>query len=191
MSTDFSSLFNWNTKQLFVWITATYPSKSPTTPHSQAVIWDKIFESESALHPFNPTLSVQKFWKARTSTKKAKSNPKSTPKPSKGSARANTTASGLVKLQNSKPKYQITDITGKLAGRENVTLEVGWNVQPWVGALTWTVPEGRGFGMWKGVRGGRSRIFTLPELKGKPAMKETVVEKPPVKEWAEAIPVVG
>ena len=155
------------------------------------MIWDKIIESESALHPLNPISSVQKLWNAPRSPKKPKPKPKATLKPLKGSTAANATTSGIVKLQNSKPKYQITDISGTLAGRQNVTLVVGWNVQPWIGLLTWTLPEGRGFGMWKGVRSGRSRIFTLPDLKGKPAVKETVVGKAPVKESAEAMPFVG
>lgn len=79
---------------------------------------------------------------------------------------------GVLQLKNAKSKYQITDITSKLASRENVTLELGWNVQPWVGALTWTLEEGKTFGKWKGIRGGKSSTFNLPALKGK-----TVEEK--------------
>ena len=72
-----------------------------------------------------------------------------------------------------------------------MTLEVGWNVQPWVGALTWTMAEGTEFGLWKGVRGGRSRRFALPDLKGKAASKETMIESKPIKESAEAMPVMA
>ena len=44
---------------------------------------------------------------------------------------------GILRLGNQRPKYQITDVGGKIAGRANGTLELGWNVQPWVGALKW------------------------------------------------------
>lgn len=64
-----------------------------------------------------------------------------------------------------------------MASQQNVTLELGWNVQPWVGALLWTIPEGRGFGRWEGVRGGRSASFDLPALKGKSSGQEPVIEK--------------
>ena len=70
-----------------------------------------------------------------------------------------------------------------------MTLEVGWNVQPWVGALTWTRREGEGFGRWAGVRGGRSKAFDLPALKGKKV--ETIVERGTPREAAGATPVVG
>ena len=184
-SPDLSTLFNWNTKQVFVWISATYPPSSPTAPPSQAVIWDSIINSASQLHPYTPfdafdelVSSFQKSSKKRSSTSSGK---KKTPEPE--------VIPGIVRLKNSKPKYQITDISGKLASRTNVTLELGWNVQPWVGALTWTIGEGKGFGRWKGVQGGRSKAFDLPALKGKSASQEPVVEKGTPKP-AEASPVV-
>lgn len=37
---DFKPLFNWNTKQLFLYLTAEYPTKSNT--FNQVVVWDKI-----------------------------------------------------------------------------------------------------------------------------------------------------
>jgi len=92
----------------------------------------------------------------------------------------------VINLRNEKPKYQITDVSGKLAERGNVTLEVGWNVQPWVGALTWTMPEGRAWGRWEGVKGGRSGAFDLPALKGKKV--ESVARESP--QAAEASPIV-
>jgi hypothetical protein len=99
---------------------------------------------------------------------------------------------GILHIKNSKPKYQITDISGKLASRENVTLEVGWNVQPWVGALTWTLDEGRSFGRWKGIEGGRSSAFNMPALKGKSSAQDKSspsAEKPKPKP-AEASAVI-
>lgn len=49
-----------------------------------------------------------------------------------------------------------------------MTLEVGWNVQPWVGALTWTQWANPGLGRWrwKALVGGRSLGFEFPALKG-------------------------
>jgi len=171
-----------------VWITATYSPSSPTTPPSQAIIWDDIIKSESQLNPYTPfdafdelassfkkSSKTQKTKKPKTAGKKKLVEPEVQP--------------GIVRLANSKPKYQITDISGKLASQNNVTLELGWNVQPWVGALTWTTQEGKGFGRWKGVQGGRSRSFDLPALKGKSAGQEQVVEKGTPKP-AEASPVV-
>ena len=103
-------------------------------------------------------------------------NAEATPKP------------GVLNLKNVKPKYQITDISGKLAERGNVTLEVGWNVQPWIGALTWTVPQGKGWGRWKGVKGGRSEAFVFPALPGKKV--ETTLGQKETPKPAEASPVV-
>ena len=88
---------------------------------------------------------------------------------------------GIISLKNTKPKYQITDISGIISERTNVTLEIGWNVQPWVGALTWMLGEGQALGKWKGVKGGKSKAFDMPSLKKKSVGSETVVssgEKP-------------
>ena len=42
-------------------------------------------------------------------------------------------------------------------------LYVHYNVQPWVGILTWT-PQVE-FGKWKLMKGGVSKLFKLPALK--------------------------
>ncbi|KAG0235426.1 hypothetical protein BGX31_004240 [Mortierella sp. GBA43] len=42
---DLSSLFNWNTKQLFVYIVAEY--STPTHPKNEIVLWDAIIKSKS------------------------------------------------------------------------------------------------------------------------------------------------
>ena len=47
LSADFSSLFTWNTKQIFVYVSATWPSTNTT---NEAVIWDTIITSPSADH---------------------------------------------------------------------------------------------------------------------------------------------
>ncbi|KAA6413139.1 MAG: signal peptidase subunit [Lasallia pustulata] len=120
LDADFSSLFTWNTKQLFIYILASYPSTHASTPPSRAIIWDQIIPSPQQQHPYNP-LTILGL------------SPSSSPL---GPLFAKTPSSpppGILHLPNTRPKYQITDISGRLARRENVTLEVGWNVQPWVG----------------------------------------------------------
>ena len=119
----------------------------------------------------NPT---KKSSKAKSSTKKKDPEPEP----------------GIIRLKNSKPKYQITDISGIISERTNVTLEVGWNVQPWVGALTWTLPEGTEIGRWKGIKGGKSEVFNMPALKGKTASSETVVASGGTPKAAEASAVI-
>ena len=185
---DFTSLFNWNTKQLFVYVLATYPSLSPSSPPSQAIIWDTIIASPSQQHPLNPLellgLSSAFTSKPPSGTKsKSKAKAAAAPKPKA------TAKPGVLSVKNVKPKYQITDVSGKLASRSNVTLEVGWNVQPWVGALTWTMRDENGWGMWKGMKGGRSEVFEMPGLKGKKA--ETTVGTGAVPKGGEASPVVS
>jgi hypothetical protein len=46
-----------------------------------------------------------------------------------------------------------------------VVLKLHYNVQPWVGVLTWT-PKVE-FLKWKKVKGGVSKVFKLPALKAK------------------------
>ena len=74
-----------------------------------------------------------------------------------------------MRLSNQKPKYQITDVSGKIAGRENATLSLHWNVQPWVGALVWK--NERTWGRWQGLQGGEDK-FAFPELKGSEGAKK-------------------
>lgn len=50
-------------------------------------------------------------------------------------------------------------------------LELGWNVQPWVGALTWM--NKRDIGAWKGLQGGVSSKFDFPEVGAKKVKLET------------------
>jgi signal peptidase complex subunit 3 len=78
---------------------------------------------------------------------------------------------GKIELKNQKPKYQITSPSGKLAETEDVVLKVHYNVQPWVGVLTWT-PQIE-FGSWKKVKGRVSKLFNMPALKKKEEKKST------------------
>lgn len=48
-----------------------------------------------------------------------------------------------------------------------MVLKVHYNVQPWVGVLTWT-PQVE-FGGWKKIKGGASKVFRFPALKAKKA----------------------
>ncbi|EON63102.1 hypothetical protein W97_02329 [Coniosporium apollinis CBS 100218] len=147
LDTDLSTLFTWNTKQVFLYITATYPSLKPSEPPSSAIIWDAILASPSA--PWH-----QNQYEAPGTPDTRKSDPE---------AQKAIAAPGILHLQNQRPKYQITDYTGKVANRSDVVLELGWNVQPWVGALTW-----RGWsdwGVWKGLKGGRTERFGFPGVK--------------------------
>lgn len=72
---------------------------------------------------------------------------------------------GILKLKNQKPKYQITHPSGKIAETSDVTLKLHYNVQPWVGLLTWNMDKS--FGAWNAMKGGISDRFTLPALKTK------------------------
>ncbi|MCJ1265988.1 hypothetical protein MMC22_005870 [Lobaria immixta] len=184
LDADFSSLFNWNTKQLFVYILATWPSSTTvsSTPPSQAIIWDTIINSHSQTHPLNPLHLLQAPKKTSKTTSKSKR--------SISTGAADEPPLGIIHLKNSKPKYQITNINGKLSSQGNVTLEVGWNVQPWVGALTWTLGEGKSFARWNGIKGGKSKVFDMPALKGKSASQETVIASPGKPKAAEASAVV-
>lgn len=50
LDADLSSLFTWNTKQLFVYVTADWPSSSGQNVTNSAVIWDSIITNPSADH---------------------------------------------------------------------------------------------------------------------------------------------
>ncbi|KAL9063097.1 MAG: hypothetical protein Q9157_008422 [Trypethelium eluteriae] len=168
LDTDISSLFGWNTKQVFLYITATFPSSSTNEPPSQAVIWDAILPSKyepwhenQYIHP--PSASSP----SSSSGTRSKSNAKSKSKSSKSKSSASTDAAdynpGLLSLSAQRPKYQITTPAGRIASLSNATLELNWNIQPWVGALVWT--NRADFGLWKGLKGGRSKSFDFPALK--------------------------
>ena len=63
LDADFSSLFNWNTKQVFVYVTAVWPSDSASETsrdleagnnvYNEAVIWDTIITAPSSDHLSN------------------------------------------------------------------------------------------------------------------------------------------
>ncbi|PVI00452.1 signal peptidase 22 kDa subunit [Periconia macrospinosa] len=154
LDADLSSLFNWNTKQVFLYLKAIYPSSKRGEPDSEAIIWDAILPGAAA--PWNQNHYIHPTPKSKKSSKKPKAGEETSPYPR-----------GVIKVTNQRPKYQITDITGKLQNRTDVRLEMGWNVQPWVGAQLWT--NWQDMGVWKGLEGGKSEPFDFPALgvKGK------------------------
>ncbi|PMD53021.1 signal peptidase subunit [Hyaloscypha bicolor E] len=152
LSADLSSLFTWNTKQIFVYVSASWPNSTSTELTNEAVIWDTIITNPSADHLQNIGPVAMK--KLIRSAKGKSVDP----------------SRGKIELKNQKAKYQITAPTGKVAETDNVVLKVHYNVQPWVGILTWT-PQIE-FGGWKKVKGGVSKVFKLPALKVKKEEKK-------------------
>ncbi|KAE8150179.1 signal peptidase subunit-domain-containing protein [Aspergillus avenaceus] len=159
LDADLSPLFNWNTKQLFVYVYASYSSsdkRSSNLPHTESIIWDAIIEAPES--PYSFSALKEKYLAKGKTAKRATKGKKKEAKP------------GVLRLRNQRAKYSISDITGRLAERENVTLAVGWNVQPWVGALFWS-PRSGAVPRTEGVAG-LSGSFKFPELKGKNVKKE-------------------
>jgi signal peptidase complex subunit 3 len=72
---------------------------------------------------------------------------------------------GKLVLKNQRYKYQIAHPSGKIASQEDVTLKLHYNVQPWVGLLTWN--QEQTWGKWEALKGATSKKFTLPSLKKK------------------------
>jgi signal peptidase complex subunit 3 len=188
LDADLSSLFTWNTKQLFVYVTANYPSgTNGDRGMSEAVIWDAIIPATSTPYSWQ-NLKQAYFPDKKTSKSKSKSKSKKTP-PTKPMT-TDLVKPGVLSLKNQKPKYQITDPTGVLSERGNATLQVSWNVQPWVGALVWDKGYlGSRLGAWEAGSVGRSDVFEFPPLKGKTDTAK-VKEGSPSPEAGSASPVV-
>ncbi|KAI0168157.1 signal peptidase subunit-domain-containing protein [Pestalotiopsis sp. NC0098] len=150
LDADLSSLFTWNTKQLFVYVTAEWDTPKNNQSNS-AVIWDTIITAPSSDHLANiGPATLKKLRKSAAGKPVDRSR-------------------GLLHLKNQKPKYQITHPGGKIAETDDVVLKVHYNVQPWVGLLTWN--QGRDYGLWKAVSGGLSKAFSLPAIKKKDEKK--------------------
>ncbi|KAF2969358.1 hypothetical protein GQX73_g4182 [Xylaria multiplex] len=150
LDADMSSLFTWNTKQLFVYVTAEWPSTPSgdgTNQTNKAVIWDSIITSPSSDHLAN--LGPATLKKLRKSAAGKSIDP----------------SRGKLSLKNQRPKYQITHPSGKVANTEDVTLHVHYNVQPWVGMLTWN--QDVDFALWKRMARGISNAFALPTVSAK------------------------
>ncbi|KAJ2969657.1 hypothetical protein NQ176_g8550 [Zarea fungicola] len=161
LEADLSSLFTWNTKNLFVYVTADWPSGAGDNSTNSAVIWDSIITNPSADHLLNIGPATLK--KLRKSSAGKSIDP----------------SRGKLKLKNQKPKYQITHPSGKIAQTEDVTLKLHYNVQPWVGLLTWNIP--RDIFLWKPLSGGESKKIALPALKVKETKDTKSKTKPKTK----------
>ncbi|KAI7783653.1 signal peptidase subunit [Diaporthe eres] len=147
LDADLSSLFNWNTKQVFVYVTAEWPAAGGENATNQAVIWDQIITSPSSDHLANIGPATLRKLKKSAAGKPID--------PSRGK----------LSLKNQRPKYQITHPSSRIAETDGVELRLHYNVQPWVGALTWD--QGRDYGLWKATAGGASDAFALPAIKKK------------------------
>jgi hypothetical protein len=185
LNADLSSLFTWNTKQLFVYVMASYPSSNTIgAGSSDAVIWDMIIPAPSTPYSFQ-NLKARYF--PEKSTKSSRSR-----KPSVSSKTKELVKPGMLALKNQKPKYQITDPSGIMSERLNVTLVVGWNVQPWVGALIWDQSLlGNRIGAWKAGKVGRSGAFDFPPLKSSKTETVKAAEESKTPEAGSASPVVS
>ncbi|KAI1754593.1 signal peptidase subunit [Xylaria castorea] len=158
LDADLSSLFTWNTKQLFVYVTAEWPAAndnndgaSNNQTNNKAVIWDAIITSPSSDHLANIGPATLKKLRKSAAGKSVDPN------------------RGKLSLKNQRPKYQITHPSGKVAKTGDVTLRVHYNVQPWVGALTWN--QHVDFALWKKMGQGISKAFALPAIKKKDETK--------------------
>lgn len=168
---------------MFVYVVACYP------PASESVIWDTIIQAPESPYSVDSLLEQFSTFFALPSNKVKTRRSAPVNQPSKrkkkgttGTASQNqqsTSASdvGVLRLRNQRGKYQIGDVTGKLAERGNVTLSVGWNVQPWVGALWWAPSTGSALPHTGGTVQ-TSRMFEFPALKGSQKSKsgEAVTE---------------
>jgi len=155
LDADLSSLFTWNTKNLFVYVTAEWPSAggsgSGQNATNQAVIWDSIITAPSADHLAN--LGPVAMKKLKRSAQGKSIDP----------------SRGKLTLKNQRPKYQITHPSGKVAEKDDVVLRLHYNVQPWVGILTWN--QDADFWKWKTLRNGLSKAFKFPAIKKKAESK--------------------
>jgi signal peptidase complex subunit 3 len=171
LDADLSSLFTWNTKQLFVYVAAEWPAAGSENATNQAVIWDTVITSPSADHLMNVGPATMK--KLRKSAEGKSIDPSRcaspfvpfVPSPLVFLSFPNF-RSGKISLKNQRPKYQITHPSGKLAEIDDAVLKLHYNVQPWVGALTWN-QENLDVGLWKRLKGGVSEKFAFPAVKKK------------------------
>ncbi|KAK3297491.1 signal peptidase subunit-domain-containing protein [Chaetomium fimeti] len=156
LDADLSTLFTWNTKQLFVYVTAEWPSAggsgSGQNASNQAVIWDSIITAPSADHLAN--LGPVGMKKLKRSAEGKSIDP----------------SRGKLTLKNQRPKYQITHPSGKVAEQEDVVLRLHYNVQPWVGLLTWN--QDVNFWKWETLKNNLSKKFALPAIKKKKEEKK-------------------
>jgi len=148
---------------LFVHVTAEWPA----TPTPAAGTGDADLESASnASAATNQAVIWDSIITAPSSDRLANLGPIAMKKLRRSAAGKSIDPSrGLLSLKNQRPKYQITHPSGRIAQTADVTLRLHYNVQPWVGLLTWD--QDSDMGLWKSLQGAASRTFALPALKQK------------------------
>jgi signal peptidase complex subunit 3 len=174
---------------VFVYVTAQWPSykgeistgHGTTNVSNQAVIWDSIITSPSADHLANlgPTalrkLKLSSGGKSIDKSRSVEHKVSQLQKEARVAERLSwdrcwhfnlyPRSRGILKIKNQKPKYQITHPSGTIAETGDVTLKLHYNVQPWVGLLTWN--QDRDIGLWRKMKGGISSVVRLPAIKKK------------------------
>ncbi|KAI5289354.1 hypothetical protein KEM54_004021 [Ascosphaera aggregata] len=193
LDVDLSSLFNWNTKQVFLYVLVSYPSSLPgSNTTSEAIIWDYIIPAKPS--PYSLTTLKEKYFPDEGNNRRTKrplsAKSRKSKKGGKNQAKQgklNKEEHGVLILRNQRPKYRLTDITRSLANRENASLSVGWNVQPWIGPLMWNAGSktaknvgdktvfNLGF-VTSGDGGAESKKFNFPELPEKKRERERELE---------------
>lgn len=159
LNTDLSTLFGWNTKQVFLYLVATWPNQQNSSlPPTEAVIWDAILPSPKAPWHQNQWIHPSPKPSASSQSGKGKKNGKDEGQYYRGSKQP-----GIIRLSNQRPKYQITDPSGKIAQVEGARLDLRWNTQPWVGPLVWT--NRNDYFQWNGLKGGEAERFAFPEIR--------------------------
>lgn len=118
------------------------------------------FIPDQVLSYVSPTAAATKKKNVRNAKRAAKASAKGKKAPAPA---PEPVEPGVLRLRGQKAKYQVSDITGRIAERQNVTLSVGWNVQPWVGALWWS--PGTGAALRTAGAVVRSEAFDFPALK--------------------------
>lgn len=182
LNADLSPLFTWNTKQLFVYVTANYPTKDGQM--AESVIWDMIIPATAT--PWSLQTLRQQYFPDEKMKRRARMEAKRKRKDNKTTALPKP---GVLSIRNQKPKYRITDPSGTMAGRTNVTLQVSWNVQPWVGALVWDKGYlGARVGNWSVGEDGRSDVFDIPVVGDRTT--DSIKVQPVTPEAGSASPVV-
>ncbi|CAN6614185.1 signal peptidase complex subunit 3 [Trichomonascus vanleenenianus] len=90
LTTDLTSLFNWNTKQIFIYLTAEYPGKREDI-NNRVTFWDKIITMKE---------------------------------------------DAVLDLKKVRGAYSVYDIDRHF-NHQNATIRLEWNVQPYVGLLSY------------------------------------------------------
>lgn len=182
LSADLSPLFTWNTKQLFVYVTANYPAKDGQM--AESVIWDTIIPATAT--PWSLQTLRERYFPDEKMQRRARMEARRKQKDNKSKA---ISRPGLLSIRNQKPKYRISDPSGTMAGRANLTLQVSWNIQPWVGALIWDKGHlGARVGSWSTGDDGRSDAFDIPTINSRTT--ESARVQPVTPEAGTATPVV-